>query len=256
MTISQIAQAIQDELEAFSDPSRQQKIATDHPTSMRVLGLKVADMRLVIDDWRKKREAFSEDQWIALCLELVGLGILECQIVAYEFLWKNKKALQALSLDQILALGKNLDNWASVDIYCTCITGYCWRIGTLEDQTIELWARSQNPWLRRTALVSTVPLNLKARGGTGDARRTILICQMLVDDKHDMVVKALSWALRELSKSDRKAVVAFMDQHADRIHSRVKREVETKLRTGKKNGDAKQINSTIFAPANQDLICL
>ncbi|HUS10646.1 MAG TPA: DNA alkylation repair protein, partial [Pyrinomonadaceae bacterium] len=64
------------------------------------------------------------------------------------------------------------------------------------------WARSKNRWLRRTALVSTVPLNNKARGGRGDSERTLMICEMLLDDRDDMVIKALSWALRELSKRD------------------------------------------------------
>ena len=234
MTTSQIAQAIQDELEAYSDPSRIVKIAADHPTSMRVLGLKVADMRKVIDLWRKKLSTFTDEQWIDLATELVDKDVLECQIVAYEFLWENKKVLDALTANQILALGINLDNWASVDIYCTCITGYSWRKGKLQDQDIENWARSENRWLRRTALVSTVPLNLRARGGTGDAVKTLAICNLLVSDKDDMVVKALSWALRELSKSDREAVTGFMELHQGRLHPRVKREVETKLRTGKK----------------------
>lgn len=236
MTISQIAEAIRNDLEIYADKFRKEKIAIDHPTSMTVLGLKVADLRKVIEEWRKTCSYFTEEQWITLSLKLVDMDILECQLAAFEFLWKNKKALQALSVDQILDLGKNLDNWASVDIYSTCITGYCWRTGKLHDATIEGWTQSENRWFRRMALVSTVPINLKARGGTGDSLRTLRICHLLVNDRDDMVVKALSWALRELSKSDRQAVLRFMEEHEGRFHSRVKREVETKLRTGKKNG--------------------
>jgi 3-methyladenine DNA glycosylase AlkD len=51
-----------------------------------------------------------------------------------------------------------------------------------------------------------------------------------------MIVKAMSWALRELSKSDRQAVIGFLEDYQDQLHPRVKREVGTKLRTGKKNG--------------------
>jgi len=71
----------------------------------------------------------TEEQWIALSIELVEADILECQMTAFEFLWKNKKA-----------------------------------------------------------------------------------------------------------KSDKQAVIRFLQENNSLIHSRVKREVETKLRTGKKNG--------------------
>ena len=43
-----------------------------------------------------------------------------------------------------------------------------------------------------------MPLNLRAAGGTGDAERTLAVCAQLAADRDDMVVKALSWALREL----------------------------------------------------------
>ena len=234
MTNPEIREAILDDLAQYASHSRKEKVAINHPTSMEVFGLMVSDLRMVIAKWQKKLKDFTPGQWIDLALDLVNARHLECQLVAYEFLWKNKKALLSLTQQQIIALGGQLDNWVSVDMYCLSITGYCWRMGLLPDHVLEQWAKNENLWIRRAALVSTVPLNLRARGGTGDVERTLRICQMLVDDRQDMVIKALSWALRELSKSDRQAVKTFMEQHGQRIHSRVKREVETKLQTGKK----------------------
>ena len=50
-----------------------------------------------------------------------------------------------------------------------------------------------------------------------------------------MVVKALSWALRELVAHDPQAVRAFLDEYETVLAGRVKREVQNKLRTGLKN---------------------
>ena len=236
MTTTEQVKAILSDLELYASAERIKKIAIDHPTSMRALGLMVPDQRQVIERWRKTLAGFTERQWIELSLGLVGTDILECQQVAFEFLWKNKKALQALSVEEILMLGKNLDNWVSVDVYCLCITGFSWRTGKLQDEIIRQWAGDESRWLRRTALVSTVPLNLRARGGKGDVERTLAICRLLVADYDDMIVKAMSWALRELSKSDRQAVIGFVEDYQEQLHLRVKREVGTKLRTGKKNG--------------------
>jgi 3-methyladenine DNA glycosylase AlkD len=61
-----------------------------------------------------------------------------------------------------------------------------------------------------------------------------------VDDPDDMVVKALSWALRELVVHDPEAVCGFLEEHEDRLAARVKREVRNKLTTGLKNPKRKR----------------
>ncbi len=96
-------------------------------------------------------------------------------------------------------------------------------------------AHSPDRWWRRAALVSTVPLNLKARGGHGDTARTLLICRLLIADRDDMVVKAMSWALRELSRHDPQVVRVFLAEYEGRFAARVVREVQHKLTTGLKN---------------------
>lgn len=74
------------------------------------------------------------------------------------------------------------------------LSGPAWRQGQIQDQAIAEWAKSTVRWWRRAALVSTVPLNFKARGGWGDAPRTLRICALLIGDRDEMIVKALSWA--------------------------------------------------------------
>ena len=87
----------------------------------------------------------------------------------------------------------------------------------------------------RSALVCTVALNAPSRGGKGDRERMLDICERLAGDGDDMVVKALSWALRELSKREPVAARRFLKQHDAVLAARVKREVRRKLETGKKN---------------------
>jgi 3-methyladenine DNA glycosylase AlkD len=50
-----------------------------------------------------------------------------------------------------------------------------------------------------------------------------------------MVVKALSWALRQLVVWDPDAVREFLEVHDEALAARVKREVRTKLDTGRKH---------------------
>jgi 3-methyladenine DNA glycosylase AlkD len=110
-----------------------------------------------------------------------------------------------------------------------------WRDGLVSDELIHHWAQSEDRWWRRAALVSTVALNIRSHGGRGDVPRTVAICRLLVDDQTDMVVKAMSWALRVLVVHDPEAVREFLSQYEDRLAARVQREVRNKLTTGLKN---------------------
>jgi hypothetical protein len=110
-----------------------------------------------------------------------------------------------------------------------------WCEGHVEDKAIVAWARSKDRWWRRAALVSTVRLNVKARGGRGDARRTLRICTLLIDDRDEMITKALSWDLRALARRDPDAVRHFVDENEARLPALVRREVRHKLATGRKN---------------------
>jgi hypothetical protein len=83
--------------------------------------------------------------------------------------------------------------------------------------------------------VSTVPLNVKARGGHDDTRRTLAVCTLLVDDRDELVIKALSLALRALAQRDPGAVGRFLQANEARLPALVRREVGHKLATGRKN---------------------
>lgn len=127
-----------------------------------------------------------------------------------------------------------MDSWGLVDAFSS-LAGPAWREGQITDETVMNWTHSENRWWRRAALACTVFLNRKTRGGKGDTPRTLAVCEVLVRDRDEMVVKGLSWALRDLSKHDRAAVEGFLNEHERELHTMVKREVRNKLETGVKN---------------------
>ena len=155
--------------------------------------------------------------------------------VGYELIYHHPDALSICGVREVEALGEGLDGWVAVDTFCRYISGPAWQREQIEDDDVRRWARSEDRFWRRAALASTVPLNLRAAGGTGDPRRTLDICAMLVDDRDDLVVKAMSWALRELIFWDEVAVRDFVARYEDFLAARVKREVRKKLETGLKN---------------------
>ena len=169
---------------------------------------------------------------VAVALELLRAGQ---RLVSHELIAAHKPALQSLRITHVEALAGVLDSWHSVDVFCVCIAGPCWREGQISDQDIERWARDESPWWRRCALVATTSLTVRARGGYGDSDRTLAVARLLIKDRHDTVVKALSWALRELVPWEPDRVAAFLEEHRDSLAARVRREVRNKLETGLKN---------------------
>lgn len=166
---------------------------------------------------------------------LIAWSGFHYRFVAYELIRDHQKALRALRKEELLQLADSLDSWVAVDTFALYLAGPCWRERQVSDSLIAAWAKSKDRWWRRTALVCTVALNNKARGGQGDVTRTLKISRMLVADRDDMVVKAMSWTLRELCKRDQQAVRKFLAEHESTLASRVLREVRNKLSTGLKN---------------------
>lgn len=191
----------------------------------------------------RKRLSARLKQDSAADVTAIGLGIASAPAmkpararwVGWELINAHKAAFASLDLAAIEALGAGNSSWDEVDGFGIDIFGPAWLRGQLTDDDVLAWARSQDLWKRRAALVGTVVLNTKTHGGHGDTRRTLMIADELLGDREDMVVKAMSWALRMLVNWDRPAVEAYLARHEDRLAPRAKRELRTKLRTGKKN---------------------
>jgi 3-methyladenine DNA glycosylase AlkD len=155
--------------------------------------------------------------------------------IAYELVGAHKGAFQNLGEAELEEFGHGINSWWTVDAFARTLSGPAWLHGQVSDDVILKWARSENLWWRRAALVSTVAWNVRSLGGPGDVSRTLTICRLLVADHEDMVVKALSWALRELVIHDPVAVKIFLNEHENALAARVKYEVGNKLMTGLKS---------------------
>jgi 3-methyladenine DNA glycosylase AlkD len=159
------------------------------------------------------------------------------RFVAYELVSQHKPTFATISSEQVVELGGGLDSWSSVDCFALYLSGPIWAAGRISDQTIVGWASlrstEEDRWWRRAALVSTVPLS--RQGLTENIPKTLRVCELLMPDRDDMIVKALSWALRELARKHKNVARSFLVENRRNLSPRVLREVECKLTSGLKS---------------------
>lgn len=196
---------------------------------------KTSAVRNVRRQFSKRLAQAEPDFVLELALHLIALSGFEFRFIAYELMQHHRAALSSLDAGAMQKLGKGIDSWAAVDCFACYLAGPAWRERQIADSVVRRWSRSKDRWWRRAALVATVPLNNKTRGGAGDPARTLDICRLLIADRDPMIVKAMSWALRELAKRDAHVVREFLRKERDELAPQVLREVKNKLATGLKN---------------------
>jgi 3-methyladenine DNA glycosylase AlkD len=222
-------------LRELTDPERKRVTSGYFPTSLEILGVSAPKMRKVLRALLKDLTDAAPRDVLELAWLIRDMDTHEGRHLAFELIENRLDARALLKTRDVVGLGKGNDNWASVDSFSCSVSGPVWREGQISDKRVLSWTRSPNRWWRRTAVVSTVPLNMKSRGGTGDPGRTLTICRELAGDRDPMVAKGLSWALRTLVSVDPEGVRGFLKDHQTSLPALVKREVGNKLNTGKKN---------------------
>lgn len=101
----------------------------------------------------------------------------------------------------------HVNNWNLVDASAHYIIGA--HLANDSKAPLFTLAESSNMWERRIAIVSTwYFIRL------GDVDHTILLAKKLLNDKHDLMHKAVGWMLREVGKKNLATLIQFLDKHA------------------------------------------
>jgi 3-methyladenine DNA glycosylase AlkD len=181
---------------------------------------------------------------LALAFLLLERDQFAHRFVACELVYHHPGALSSVGKRELARMGKGLASWADVDTFALYVSGPAWVREQVADDLIAKWAQSPDRWQRRAAVVSTVPLCRSAKKQKSvSLERALRIFELVIDDRDPMVVKALSWGLRELAKQAPLAAKQFLAAHGSRLAALVKREVTTKLKTGLKNPKANRPTS-------------
>jgi 3-methyladenine DNA glycosylase AlkD len=101
-----------------------------------------------------------------------------------------------------------INNWDIVDSSAPHIVGR--HLLKRDRRVLNRLARSRNLWERRIAVLATQSF-IRA----GEFTPTLHLAERLLDDRHDLMHKAIGWMLREVGDRDRSALEEFLGRYAE-----------------------------------------
>lgn len=135
---------------------------------------------------------------------LCGLFIL---IKQYE---KNPPKAYALYLKNL----RGINNWDLVDTSAGYIVGnYLYHHQQKNIDTLITLAQSENLWKKRVAIIATFYFIMQK-----SPSETLKIAEILLQDQHDLIHKAVGWMLREVGKRCSQEIEeTFLQKHANHM---------------------------------------
>lgn len=199
-------------LRAASDPAKAPEMAAYHKAERVYLGTPNPAINDLTRDWRA---ALTLEARIALAEGLWQSDIHEARIAAAKLLTQARIRPDEAVWALIAGWVPQFDGWAVADHACSAGARRVMADLTRMDR-VEEWTVSPDLWVRRAALVMTLPLAKLSfpKPAELEARERVLgWAAGYVPDRDWFIQKAVAWWLRDLSKHDPDRVRAFLDTH-------------------------------------------
>jgi len=171
------------------------------PDAGELYGVKMPVLRKIagkiVGAYKKESDALR-----AIAIESWGRGSREHQLVAL-FILARVKLAPAERWELGVRFLPDVNNWESCDQLCAALLGEALAKDPSYMDVIEDWVEDENFWVRRASLVAPVYLR-RAKYSEQVAldidRRTLAICDALLNDQEKYIRKAVDWSVREVIK--------------------------------------------------------
>lgn len=171
------------------------------------LGVTVPDTRKIA---KKYKSLFPEDLFELarstyheerLCALLILVG-------QYSKAKTDQERIELFEFWLMLVRENYVNNWDLIDTSAPYLGEILSRHLGYNAAFIHGLAKSSNLWERRASIMLTFALIRKSKFGPTKA-----IARDLLNDKHDLIHKAVGWMLREMGNRDKAELLAFLDQY-------------------------------------------
>lgn len=215
-------------LEAAGDPEDAAAQAAYHKARRRHLGVRNPVIDSLVKDWRADLDMEGR---VALAAALWDSDIHEARVAAAKLLTQARIPDDGQVWRLIASWVPSFDAWAIAD---HAAAAGARRLSAHPERLdeVEAWTRDEAMWVRRAALVFTLPWAKGRHPKPEDAARRERILGWAagyVGDRDWFIQKSIGWWLRSLSKHDPDRVRAFLAAHGPEMKAFARREAEKYL---------------------------
>ena len=199
-------QALQSELQPHANPDEAGPMMRYMRNQFPFLGIKTPARKLLLQTFVARHGLPPLANLETILHDLWALPEREYQYSALSLLGKLGKQLPAAFITVLEALIVSKSWWDTVDSLAGHSVAVHFRqYPHIRDTTVAAWRMSDNFWLRRTTLL----FQLSYKANT-DADLLFSLIKENLDADEFFIQKAIGWALREYSKTDAEAIVAYI----------------------------------------------
>lgn len=224
------------DLEKLADPEKAKVLSRFFKTGKGeygegdvFLGVKVPGQRKVA---AKYKDIALEDVQVLLNSKIHEHRLTSLFILVAKYKKADSKREKEI-VDFYLKNTKNINNWDLVDSSAPYILGNY--LLDKDKSILYKLAKSGNLWERRIAMLSTY-----AFIRNNEFEDALNIAELLLDDKHDLVHKAVGWMLREVGNRNLEKEEEFLKKHCKNMPRTMLRYAIEKFEDEKRNAHLKK----------------
>jgi len=213
-TVLAAADEIEVRLHESGDPARAEGEARYLKSALDHVGVTVPGVRKIARTTMRSHGVADHDGLIALADLLWRPEVHESRLAGVEALKYRVSALDAADLPQIESMLRTARTWALVDPLAADVVGPIVAADTSASTTTDRWARDDDFWVRRSALLSQL---VALRSGHGDFERFSRYADAMLDEREFFIRKAIGWVLRDTGRRRPQLVEAWLRDRPGRV---------------------------------------
>jgi 3-methyladenine DNA glycosylase AlkD len=172
------------------------------------------DIRRAANDFAREHPDLSRTELRRIVNELWSTDVFEVRSAGIALLSLYGKLLTERDLPWLLGFVRRSKTWAYVDWLAADVIGGVVGESRSALDRLPAWARDDNFWVRRTALLAQLrQLSHQA----GDFPLFARLAAPMLEEREFFIRKAIGWVLREVSKKRPDLTFAFLREHRERV---------------------------------------
>jgi 3-methyladenine DNA glycosylase AlkD len=163
--------------------------------------------------------ALDHDALVVAVDALYATDNFDLHSAAVAMLERQRPLLSPRDAGWLISLIRRSACWAHVDWLATKMIPHA--LGARPGKQLRAWARDDDFWVRRTALLARLDV---LRAGAGDFELFCELAVPMLGEKEFFIRKAIGWVLREVSKKRPALVSAFVKARGEEMSGLTRRE--------------------------------